>query len=46
MELVAALEDHFDVALPLNQLPQLKTIDQVVDRIVALAESAPVAAKS
>jgi acyl carrier protein len=46
LELVAALEDHFDAALPLNELPQIKTVDQIVDKILALAEPATVSAKS
>lgn len=29
MDLVAAIEDEFDIILPLNMLPDLETIDQV-----------------
>ncbi|WCL53217.1 acyl carrier protein [Gimibacter soli] len=38
MDLVAEIEDAFDIILPLNLLPELETIEQVadaVDRIVA-----------
>lgn len=38
MDLVADIEDEFDILLPINLLPELETIGQVadaVDRIVA-----------
>jgi len=37
MDLVAAIEDEFDITLPLNMLPDLETVDQVaaaVEKIV------------
>jgi len=36
LEFVAALEDHFDVSIPLNDLPSIKTVTQVVDHMTAL----------
>lgn len=36
LELVAALEDHFDVSIPLNDLPAIKSVAQVVDHMSAL----------
>lgn len=31
MDLVAAIEDEFDIVLPLNMLPDLETVQQVAD---------------
>lgn len=33
MDLVAAIEDEFDITLPLNRLPDLETIQQVADAV-------------
>ncbi|GEQ98439.1 hypothetical protein JCM17844_20760 [Iodidimonas gelatinilytica] len=33
MDLVAAIEDEFDIVLPLNMLPDLETIQQVTDAV-------------
>lgn len=33
MDLVAAIEDEFDIILPLNLLPDLETIQQVADTV-------------
>lgn len=36
MDLLAAIEDHFDITVPLNMLPDLETVGEVaeaVDRI-------------
>jgi len=36
MDLLAAIEDHFDITVPLNMLPDLETVGQVakaVDKI-------------
>ena len=33
MDLVAAIEDEFDIVLPLNLLPDLETIQQVSDAV-------------
>lgn len=36
LEFVAALEDRFDVSIPLNGLPSMKSVAQVVDHVSAL----------
>jgi acyl carrier protein len=36
LELVAALEDHFDVSIPLNDLPSVRSVAQVVDHMNTL----------
>ncbi len=33
MDLVANLEDEWDIVLPLNRLPELETVGQVADEI-------------
>jgi len=33
MDLVADIEDDFDIILPLNMLPDLETIEQVADAV-------------
>ena len=33
MDLVAEIEDTFDIILPLNLLPELETIEQVADTV-------------
>ncbi len=33
MDLVAEIEDEFDIILPLNLLPDLETIEQVADAV-------------
>lgn len=33
MDLLAAIEDHFDVTVPLNILPDLETVGQVAEAI-------------
>lgn len=33
MDLVAAIEDEWDIVLPLNMLPDLETLQQVVDLV-------------
>jgi acyl carrier protein len=37
MDLVANIEDEWDIVLPLNMLPELETIGQVADAVVKLA---------
>jgi acyl carrier protein len=39
LELVAELEDRFDISVPLNQLPQIRTVRQMVDQILLLVEA-------
>ncbi|HXV73279.1 MAG TPA: acyl carrier protein [Sphingomonadales bacterium] len=36
MDLVAAIEDEFDIVLPLNLLPELETVQQVADAVVKI----------
>ncbi len=36
LELVGELEDHFGVAVPLNDLTHIRTVSQVVDEIRGL----------
>jgi acyl carrier protein len=38
LELVAELEDHFDISVPLNNLAQIKTVGQMVDQIKLLCD--------
>lgn len=45
MELVGELEDHFDIAVPLNNLTHIRTVGQIVAeirRLVAAGGSAAV----
>jgi acyl carrier protein len=44
LELVGELEDHFDIAVPLNALTHIRTVGQIVSEIRALASSGPEAA--
>ncbi len=37
MDLVANIEDEWDIVLPLNLLPELETIGQVADAVTKLA---------
>ncbi len=37
MDLVANIEDAWDINLPLNLLPELETVGQVADAVVRLA---------
>lgn len=39
LEVIAELEDHFDVSIPLNDVPATRTVAQVVARVTALVES-------
>lgn len=38
MDLLAAIEDHFDVSVPLNMLPDLDTIGKVADAVRDILE--------
>ena len=33
MDFVAEMEDHFDIMIPLNILPDLETVNQVVEAV-------------
>lgn len=37
MDLVASMEDEWDIMIPLNMLPDLETIGQVADAVAGLA---------
>jgi len=39
MDLVADIEDHFDVTIPLNDLPQMQTVGQTAKRLLELANA-------
>ena len=41
LELVGELEDHFKIAVPLNDLTHIRTVAQVVAHVCALVESGP-----
>ncbi len=36
MDFVAALEDHFDITVPLNRLPDLEKVGQVSDEVTKI----------
>ena len=36
LELVSELEDHFNISVPLNRLPQIRTVGQMVDALEGL----------
>lgn len=36
MDLVASMEDEWDIMIPINMLPDLETIGQVADAVTAL----------
>jgi acyl carrier protein len=38
LEVIAELEDRFDVSIPLNDLPSSRTVSQVVSRIAVLLD--------
>ncbi len=38
MDLVAAIEDEWDIVLPLNMLPDLETVQQVADLVNKVAK--------
>lgn len=38
MDFVAEMEDHFDITIPLNVLPDLETVGQVSDMIEKIVE--------
>ena len=37
MDFVAEMEDHFDIMIPLNILPDLETVGEVVDAVGNIA---------
>jgi acyl carrier protein len=38
LEVVAELEDAFDISIPLNDVPATRTVEQIVARVAALLE--------
>ena len=38
MDLIANIEDEWDIVLPLNMLPELETVGQVADAVAKLAK--------
>jgi len=41
LEVIAELEDRFDISIPLNDMPATRTVAQVVAQVAALAEARP-----
>ena len=41
LEVIAELEDRFDVSIPLNDMPVTRTVAQVVAQVVRLDEERP-----
>ena len=41
LELVAELEDTFDISIPLNDVPATRTVGQVVAQVTALVDERP-----
>lgn len=39
LEFVGELEDHFDVAVPLNALTHIRTVGEIIAEVRALAET-------
>ena len=40
IELVAELEDHFNVSIPLNELPRIRTVSDMTDALRRLLQEA------
>jgi acyl carrier protein len=40
MDFVAEMEDHFDIMIPLNILPDLENVGQVVEAVAKIVEEA------
>jgi len=41
LEVIAELEDRFDVSIPLNDVPVTRTVAQVVAQVAALVDGRP-----
>jgi acyl carrier protein len=41
LEVVAELEDRFDISIPLNDMPTTRTVGQVVARVASLVDRQP-----
>ena len=38
MEVIAELEDRFDVSIPINDVPSTRTVSQIVAKVTALVD--------
>jgi acyl carrier protein len=43
LEVIAELEDRFDISIPLNDVPATRSVSQVVAQVAALLEERPTA---
>ena len=43
LEVVAELEDRFDISIPLNDVPAARSVAQVVKQVTAILEERPTA---
>ena len=43
LELIAELEDRFDISIPLNDVPSTRTVAQIVAQVTRLVEERPTA---
>lgn len=41
LELVGELEDHFNIAIPLNSLTHIRTVSQITDEVQRLVREGP-----
>src|SRR5579864_7430822 len=41
LEVIAELEDRFDISIPINDVPATRTVAQVVAQVAALVEPQP-----
>ena len=41
LEVIAELEERFDISIPLNELPATRTVGQVVSQVTALVAEKP-----
>ena len=41
LEVIAELEDRFDISIPLNDVPATRTVGQVVARVASLVAARP-----
>jgi acyl carrier protein len=41
LEVIAELEDRFDISIPLNDMPGTRTVGQVVTQVAALVHARP-----
>lgn len=41
MRLVQEIEDHFDISIPINLLPEIRTVADLADKVAELLEESP-----